>query len=223
MKNYIQAGNSITITAAADISSGDIVKVGSLLGVACGDIANGATGEISLVGVYELTKKTTDDVSAGDKLYYDADNARLTLDAFGNTFMGIAIVAADGSATKVKILLNTLDVLVEKTSVELHITSIADTANYFIVAPFAGTITKVWSVIEGACQADTAVALELGGTLVTDSGLTITAADSGAGDVDSSTPTALNVVAAGDAIEVTCDGAGTTASPANITIEITKS
>ena len=39
--NYIQDGKVIEYTAGADISSGDVVVIGTLIGVALTDIANG--------------------------------------------------------------------------------------------------------------------------------------------------------------------------------------
>ena len=46
MKNYVQNGANVTITAGAAYSSGDPVVVGDLVGVAVTDIANGATGQL---------------------------------------------------------------------------------------------------------------------------------------------------------------------------------
>ena len=51
---YIQRGDSIDYTSASDIAAGDIVKVGSLVGVAKLDIKAGELGALALVGVYEV-------------------------------------------------------------------------------------------------------------------------------------------------------------------------
>ena len=51
---YIQRGDSIDYTSTSDIAAGDIVKVGSLVGVAKLDIKAGELGALALVGVYEL-------------------------------------------------------------------------------------------------------------------------------------------------------------------------
>jgi len=91
----------------------------------------------------------------------------------------------------------------------------------WVVAPYAGTITKIYSVIDAAITvADATLSFEIGGTAVTNGGITITQAGSAAGDVDSSTPTANNTVTAGQAIELITDGASTTASKATITLVI---
>ena len=48
---YIQRGESIDYTPAADVAAGDIVKLGKLIGVAKLDIKPGELGALALVGV----------------------------------------------------------------------------------------------------------------------------------------------------------------------------
>lgn len=103
----------------------------------------------------------------------------------------------------------------------LKIESISTAKSVWVVAPFAGAIETIYSVIDGTITvADCGLTVELGGVLVTGSGITITQSGSAAGDVDSATPSALNVVAAGDAIEVITDGLSSSAVDAEITIVI---
>ena len=98
---------------------------------------------------------------------------------------------------------------------------ISTAQSVWVVAPFAGVIETIYSVINGAITvADCGITTELGGTPVTNGGLTITQSGSAAGDVDSATPTALNVVAAGDAIEIISDGLSSTAIDAVFTLLI---
>jgi hypothetical protein len=92
----------------------------------------------------------------------------------------------------------------------------------WVVSPVAGKITKWWTVIDAAITgADAALTLEIGGTLVTGSGITIANSGSAAGDVDTATPSAANTVTAGGAIEIITDGASSTASKATVVLEIT--
>ena len=59
-KNFIQDGRLLTVTAPAAVSSGDMVKVGSVFGVAQNDAANGVdVGEhcllaLRLVQIHQL-------------------------------------------------------------------------------------------------------------------------------------------------------------------------
>lgn len=88
---------------------------------------------------------------------------------------------------------------------------ISTAKSVWVVAPFDADIEQYWSVIDGAITvANCNITLEIGGTLVTGSALTITQAGSAAGDVDTASPSALNSVTAGQAIEIISDGGSTT-------------
>jgi predicted RecA/RadA family phage recombinase len=67
----IQAGNVIDYTATAAITSGDVVKIGQILGVALTDIANGATGAVQITGVFEVPKVTAAVFAQGESLTWD--------------------------------------------------------------------------------------------------------------------------------------------------------
>lgn len=103
-----------------------------------------------------------------------------------------------------------------------EVANISAAASSWTIAPVAGTISKIYSVIDGAITvANAGITFELGGTAITDGAITIAHSGSAAGTVDSCTPSALNTVAAGDAIEIVADGASTDAAKAVIIIEIT--
>ena len=51
MRNYIQPGNTITLTAPYAVTSGDGLLVGSIFGVAAADAANAETVEAALNGM----------------------------------------------------------------------------------------------------------------------------------------------------------------------------
>lgn len=109
-----------------------------------------------------------------------------------------------------------------KVYLTVSIADISTAGSYWVVSPVAGTVTKIYSVIRGAiATADAGLSFEIGGTAITDGGITVAYSGSAAGDVDSSTPTALNTVTAGQAIECITDGASTNTIIATITLEIT--
>lgn len=102
MQNFIQKGESLTVTAPAAVSAGDGVKVGQLFGVAINDAASGDDVVIVREGVFNLPKKGTDDISQGDLLYWDNSNKYLTLtSASGLLIVGVAVADAGTSATTV--------------------------------------------------------------------------------------------------------------------------
>ena len=101
-------------------------------------------------------------------------------------------------------------------------TDIGTAESGWLVSPVAGTITNWWTVLHGAITvSDETCTLEIGGTLVTGSTITVANSGSAAGTVDTAAPTAANTVAAGGAIEVITAGASTGAAKATYTIEIT--
>lgn len=107
MKNFVQPGNTITVTAPANVKSGDFVEVGAIRGVAAYDAADGEPVEVVTEGVFTLPKKTADEVAPGDLLYWDASNGYLTLTAGtnGKPLVGVAVRAAGNGATAVDVKL----------------------------------------------------------------------------------------------------------------------
>lgn len=69
--NYIQPGDIINHVATADITSGQVVKIGQILGVALTDIANGATGSVAVRGVFTVAKVSGAVIAAGESLTWD--------------------------------------------------------------------------------------------------------------------------------------------------------
>lgn len=105
--NYNQKGDNVPVTAAATISSGDIVQSGAFVGVALGDALTGETVQVQVCGVFTVPVLGTDVVSQGDALYFDSANSRLTLDdATGaNQLAGYAFGASGNGVTTVEVKL----------------------------------------------------------------------------------------------------------------------
>jgi predicted RecA/RadA family phage recombinase len=98
MKNYVQPGATLTLTAPYAVTSGDGLLVGSIFGVAAGDAASGATVEAALTGVFDLTKIGSQAWTVGAKVYWDDTNKRCTTVATDNTLIGVAVEAVAGGA-----------------------------------------------------------------------------------------------------------------------------
>ena len=113
----------------------------------------------------------------------------------------------------------------DKVYLTTHYDDLDTTTSHFVVSPIAGTITKIYSVIDQAIAlADTTLTAKIGGVAVTNGVITIAYSGSAAGDVDSCTPTAANSVSAGTAIEFVSGGqTNTSGAHAHITMEITRS
>lgn len=106
MKNWIQTGEFMDYTAGTAITSGEVVLVGSKIGIAATDIAQGAKGSLAMDGVFSVAKLNTDVVAQGAALYWDNTNKRMTTTAINNTYAGYAVEAAGSGTTTVKIRIN---------------------------------------------------------------------------------------------------------------------
>ncbi len=105
MTNYIQRGNTITVAApTGGVTSGDLVIVGSLIGVAATTQAEGADVEIDATGVFDLPKVATDDVAVGNLLYYASATSNLTKTAGTGSkpLVGVAVKAAGNGVATVR-------------------------------------------------------------------------------------------------------------------------
>ena len=67
MKNFIQENTQITIEATKDIRSGELVVIGSLIGVANTDVQKGQDVTLATQGVFEFACKTR--FQTGDEVH----------------------------------------------------------------------------------------------------------------------------------------------------------
>jgi len=73
--NFKQNGDSLSVTAGAAYSSGDVVVAAETIGVAINHIASGAVGLIAVTGVYNVPKVSGAVIAAGEGVYYDISAA----------------------------------------------------------------------------------------------------------------------------------------------------
>lgn len=103
--NYVADGNVLKHTAGADISSGDLVVMSTIAGVAVTDIANGEVGSVQISGIFTLAK-ASGAIGQGAKVYWNSSNSNVTTTASGNTLIGVAAKSEASGATTVDVLLN---------------------------------------------------------------------------------------------------------------------
>lgn len=106
MKNWIQPGEHLTLSAPAAVDGGTGVLVGAIFGVAQGDAALGEPMVLVRRGVFELAKVSAQAWTAGAKVYWDAAGAAVTTTASGNTLIGVAVEAAANPSTTGIVLLD---------------------------------------------------------------------------------------------------------------------
>lgn len=101
MKNLAQKGDVLSVTAPYDVASGDLVVVGSIIGVAVNAALSGSRVELVNGGrvFNSLPKATGAAWSVGDALYWDVGAKKLTKTSSGNTLAAAATAdAASGDA-----------------------------------------------------------------------------------------------------------------------------
>lgn len=112
-KNFIHEGRIIPFTAGADVDSGQVVVVGSLVGIAMGDVANGSVGQLAVEGVFDVPAAAAA-ITVGAPVYWDADgdpyggtadSGAATATATDNTLMGHAITAKALNVSTVRVKL----------------------------------------------------------------------------------------------------------------------
>lgn len=105
MRNYVNEGEAILVTAPYAVTSGQGVLVGALFGVAAADAANGAEVVICTDGIFDITALSTDTATVGTKLYWDGPNRRLTTTASTFICAGVATAAKSSGDTTARIKL----------------------------------------------------------------------------------------------------------------------
>ena len=98
MRNYVQPGNTITLSVPYAVTSGDGLLVGSIFGIASGDAALNDPVEVALTGVFDLTKVGSQAWTVGAKVYWDDTNKRTTSVATSNSLIGVATEPVAGGA-----------------------------------------------------------------------------------------------------------------------------
>lgn len=96
---YVQRGDAIDYTPAADVAAGDVVVLsGKLVGVVKLDIKTGELGALALTGVYEVPKTSGAAFAAGAEVGWDAANRKAVVSgAAGSVKMGHAVAQADAA------------------------------------------------------------------------------------------------------------------------------
>ncbi|MBW8308085.1 MAG: hypothetical protein K0M45_00325 [Candidatus Paracaedibacteraceae bacterium] len=91
-----------------------------------------------------------------------------------------------------------------------------------ITVNVAGTISGITAVLGGAiATANDAITFTIGGVAVTNGNITVTQAGSGPGSVFTSTPTAANVLAVGNALRAATNGASDNTVPLYVIYKVT--
>jgi len=93
MKNYVQHGDTLTLTApTGGVVAGLPYLIGAIFGVAAETVAEGLPFDLRRSGVVKLPKKSGEAWAEGDALYWD--NVALALTKTAGSLKKVAIATA---------------------------------------------------------------------------------------------------------------------------------
>jgi predicted RecA/RadA family phage recombinase len=105
MKNFIQTGSAITVSAPAAVTSGEGVLIGSLFGISQGSALAGEDVVLATTGVFEMPKALTDSLAVGDPVYFNSAARIVTAADAGNAKIGVAVSGAGNPSATVRVRL----------------------------------------------------------------------------------------------------------------------
>ena len=106
MKNYVQRGDVLSLTAPYAVAAGAGQLVGSLFAVATSAADNAAAVEGATTGVFDLPKVSAQGWSVGAKIYWDDSAKNCTTTSSGNTLIGAAVAVASNPSATGRVRLN---------------------------------------------------------------------------------------------------------------------
>ena len=106
MKNFVQPGNTLDLTApSGGVDAGNGYLIGALFGVAAVTAAEGESFAFDVVGVFTLPKASGAALAEGAKAYWDSTAKNVTGTASGNTLIGHVTAAAKTGDAQVSVRL----------------------------------------------------------------------------------------------------------------------
>ena len=105
---FIQDGYAVDYTPVSDVSAGDLVIAGNLLGIAKRDIPANTAGALAVRGVFEFTSEPLSNYGLGTAVYWNASELEASPDSDGGNRPLIGYAAAPSTASssqKVRVLL----------------------------------------------------------------------------------------------------------------------
>lgn len=105
---YVQTGDAVDYTPAADVKAGDVVVLNDLTGIAKLDIKADKLGALAVTGVFDVPKATGagSAIAAGAKVWWDAAVKQATTVALAQGYLGKAVKAAADADAAVRVRLS---------------------------------------------------------------------------------------------------------------------
>jgi predicted RecA/RadA family phage recombinase len=107
MITFVQEGDVLTLTPAADVAVGIGYLFGAaLFGVATSAVTSGTAGEFVTEGIVTIGKTSALAIAVGDRVFWDATNKVVNKTTLAQQCVGVAVEAAANPSSTVKIKLS---------------------------------------------------------------------------------------------------------------------
>jgi len=94
----VKDGRKMDYVATANVSNGDVVVVGKIIGVPHGNVAAGETVALDYTGTIEVPAKSDDTFNQGDIVFYDTSaNQAIAAQANSEPIIGLVVQGKAGS------------------------------------------------------------------------------------------------------------------------------
>jgi len=108
MITFVQDGDVLTLSPAADVASGVGYLFGTLFGVATGAVLSGQPGQFITEGVVTIGKTSALAIAVGDRVFWDPVGKVVNKTTIAQQCVGVAVEAAVNPSATVKIKLGPL-------------------------------------------------------------------------------------------------------------------
>ena len=105
MKNYVQRGEVLNLTAPANVVSGQPGLIGTIFGIWTQAVASGAKGPLQVSGVVTVLKDTNLVISEGDRVFWVPGSTWVNKTLTSRVCVGRAVQTTLNTDTTVDILL----------------------------------------------------------------------------------------------------------------------
>lgn len=106
MKNFIQPGDVIDITAGATLTSGQALLVTTMFGVVMEPAVSGQVVGLAVSGVFDLPKVAAQTPAVGATVYWDDTAKNVTTTVGSNTKIGVCVRVPGASDPTIRVRLN---------------------------------------------------------------------------------------------------------------------
>lgn len=103
MASYVSKGDVIDYTPVSAVNAGDVVVIGTIVGVAPVAIAANKMGSVQVKGVHRMPKLSADEITAGAAVKYYATSG--VVSTATGVACGVAVALAATGATTVDVKL----------------------------------------------------------------------------------------------------------------------